>query len=559
MVVKTYGSIEYDDSENRFEITKAEPHICMRLKQVFLKIPTHGRPPYYFRDHPDVCADLLWFMSRFPLSMNASTRARLEEGAKKHTQNVNEIEAIHHPDYVPPVVVLKDNFKARDYQVRGQQMVTKVKRLLIADDLGLGKTLTSIMTLLEPGTLPAVVVIQTHMPKQWQVDGIEKFTNLTTHIIKGTRPYNLPKADVYILKYSCLIGWIDTFSSGYYKTVIFDECQEFRRSESGKYKAGAELAASAQYVIGLSATPIFNYGDEIFNVLEVINPGQLGSLYEFRNEWCHSRGDKWQVTDPQALGSYLRERFMMLRRTRKDVGRELPPVNKIVHTVDYDVEEVKKHESLAQALAMKVMTGSFAERGTAARELDLLARQTTGISKARYVCEYVKMLLENDLAVVLTAWHRAVYEIYLTELSGHLPVMYTGSESGAQKEKAKQAFINKETNLFIISLRSGAGVDGLQNVCSDIVFGEFDWSPKVHDQLIGRLHRDLTDENQTHYVNAHFLMSDSGSDPVIVNMLGLKASQSRGLMDPLSLPTEQFSDDSRIKVLAQHYLNKQKQ
>ncbi|WP_155985654.1 hypothetical protein [Paenibacillus gorillae] len=49
---------------------------------------------------------------------------------------------------------------------------------------------------------------------------IEAFTSLRVHKIKGTRPYELPPADVYLYKYSQLLGWIDTFSDGFFKAVI---------------------------------------------------------------------------------------------------------------------------------------------------------------------------------------------------------------------------------------------------------------------------------------------------------------------------------------------------
>ncbi|WP_082489116.1 DEAD/DEAH box helicase [Dyadobacter sp. Leaf189] len=550
MALKTYGEIFYDYGEKRFSITKAEPHVCIKLKQLFPKIPISASVPFHFKNSPEICADLDWFMQRYPLFVSDTTLERIQKGKEKHIQDINDVERIHMPEYTPPVVLLNGGFQARDYQVRASETYLKVKRLLIGDDLGLGKTLSGILSFLNPETLPAVVVVQTHMTEQWRKEGIEKFTNLKAHIIKGTKPYSLPESDVYILKYSCLVGWVNTFSGGVFKSAIFDECQEFRRDASEKYKAGKALSHSVEFSLGLSATPIYNFGDEIYNVINLIHPDALGSRDDFLREWCVSHGMHYKVKDPKALGSYLRDRFLFLRRTRSDVGRELPSVNKIIHTVDYDHEKVKHFETIAKSLAMRVLNASFTERGEAARELDMLARHNTGVSKARYVAEYVKILLENDEPVVLAGWHRDVYEIWLEELKEYNPVMYTGSESGAQKERAKQAFMKGETKLFIISLRSGAGLDGLQHVCNNIVFGELDWSPKVHDQVIGRIDRD----GQATQVTAHFLVSDSGSDPVIINLLGLKASQSNGIVDPLSIPGEQFSDDSRMKVLAQHYL-----
>lgn len=198
------------------------------------------------------------------------------------------------------------------------------------------------------------------------------------------------------------------------------------------------------------------------------------------------------------------------------------------------------------------MNGSFIERGSAARELDMLARQTTGISKARYVAQYVRYLLEAGEPVVLTGWHRDVYEIWMKELHAYNPVLYTGSESPTQKNKSKEAFINGETNLFIISLRSGIGLDGLQHRCKTVVFGELDWSPQIHSQVVGRVDRD----GQKNQVTAIYLISETGSDPPIVNLLGLKSSQSNAIIDPLSSPTIKHSDDSRMKILAKQYLNK---
>lgn len=553
MALRTYGKLIYDGSVDKFIITSAEPHVCIKLKNIFPKIPVYQAAPYKFENRDEVCADLLWFTSRYPLEISSEDLSRLKRGESDYITRINEMETIMLPTYQPGLVTLKKGFEARDYQLRANETYIKCKRLLLGDDIGLGKTLTATLSFLQPETLPAIVVVQTHMTNQWKVDGIEKFTTLKCHIINKTQPYNLPPADVYILKYSCLAGWTNIFTEGLFKSAVFDEVQELRRHESKKYKAGKVLAAHVNYAIGLSATPIYNYGDEIFNIIDLLNPDSLGRRDDFLREWAVRYGNNYKVTNPKALGTYLRERFLFLRRTRQEVGRELPPVNKIIHTVGYDEKEVRKAEDIAKQLAMKVMHGSFEESGQAARELDILARYTTGISKAREVAEYVKILLENDEPVVLAGWHRDVYNIWLEELKDYYPVMYTGTESASQKEAAKEAFVTGKTNLFIISLRSGAGLDGLQYRCNNVVLGELDWSPKVHDQLIGRVDRDGREGS----VTAHFLVSEYGSDPVIINLLGLKASQAKGIVDPLSSVENQHSDDSRLKELAKQYLNKQ--
>lgn len=548
MVIKTYGKIYISEDKKLILIDEAQPHVCIKLKSIFHKIANTAKQPFEFLNTPENSFDLLWFMERYPLEASASTLKSLKQKRVTHVNTMNDLERILLPDYKHSSPILNPGKVARPYQITGTDLFIKSQRILIGDDIGLGKTLIGILSCLNKKLLPCAVVVQTHMPLQWK-ESIEEFTNIKVHIIKNTTPYNLPEADVYIFKYSQLIGWNDFFPTMFFKACIFDEIQELRNSGSGKYNGAKKLSNSSEFCLGLSASPIYNYGSEIFNVLNVIKEGCLGSHFDFIREWCNYGK---VVSNPTALGTYLRDNFLMLRRTRKEVGRELPPINKIVYTVGYDHEAVKKSEDIARQLAIKVTSGSFMERGQAARELDVMIRHATGVSKAKEVANLVRILLENNEPIVLGAWHRDVYEILLKELADFNPVMYTGSETPTQKEKAKQDFVTGKTKLFIISLRSGIGLDGLQHICNLIVIAELDWSPKVHDQLIGRIDRD----GQQKQVTAIFPVSDFGSDPLIIDLLGLKSSQSHNIMNPLLEVEQQYTDESRLQLLAKSFLEK---
>ena len=89
------------------------------------------------------------------------------------------------------------------------------------------------------------------------------------------------------MNYAKLAKWQHDLK-GVVRTVIFDEVQELRREESERYKAAATIAGAATYRVGLSGTPIYNYGGEIHNVIDVLRPGALGSRQEFAREWCHT-------------------------------------------------------------------------------------------------------------------------------------------------------------------------------------------------------------------------------------------------------------------------------
>ena len=530
-------------------MTGIEPHVAIRLKQLFPRIAKSVTDHFQFSNDDTTCADLDWFCSRYPLNMPDGNIEALRNGRLQFEETQGELGRILAPSYVSPSYIgLKPGQVIRPYQAQAIEVLRRRRSLLLGDDLGLGKTYTAAGFILQHGARPAAVVVQTHLQKQW-AEKIGAFTNLRVHPITGTKPYSLPDADVYLFRYSQILGWIDTFEASAFKTVVFDEVQELRTgSDSGKGQAARVLARHATFKLGLSATPIYNYGSEIWNIMQCIDADVLGSYAEFTREWCDLRG----VNDPQALGSYLREQYVFLRRTKREVGQQVPPINRLIEIVETDQKAMDGIAEAAHRLALRTIAGNFVERGQAARELDLMVRHATGVAKAVGVAAYARILLEAQVPVMLMGWHRDVYAIWLDLLADFKPVMYTGSESPTQKNESQRKFMAGETNLFIMSLRSGAGVDGLQGRCSTVIFGELDWSPKIHEQVIGRLDR----EGQTEQVTAIYLNSQDGSDPPMVDLLGVKASQSSGIVDPGRVFEPIASDTSRMQALAMQFLSK---
>ncbi|MBV5269029.1 MAG: ATP-dependent helicase [Afipia sp.] len=546
-----YGRLARDPMGS-WIISDVPPHISLRLKQIFPRIPRTAIAPFTLTESDALCADLLWFTERYPLEMTAADANQLRGKKQRFDKSRLDFERIMLPEYRPGEQPgFRPGMQPYPYQAQAIELTRLRRRLLLLDDVGLGKTISALGVLCDPSLRPAAIVVESHLAEQWLTEYVETFTTLRGHIIKGTKPYDLPAADVYIFKYSNIFGWVDIAATALFKAVVFDEIQSLRGGAGTAKGAAAKVFAThADVRMGLTATPIYNYGAEIFQVVEFIESGALGTPYEFYTEWCTSGGKDGMVRDPKALGTYLREMQLVIRRTEDDVSGQMPPLNVVSMTIEHDEQMAEDAEERARALAIKVTSGSFIERGSAARELDAFARHTTGVAKARSVAAYVRVLLESRIPVLLAGWHREVYDIWLEDLADFRPAMYTGTETSVQKTAAKHAFINGDTDLMIISLRSGAGLDGLQKRGSTVVFGELDWSPQVHRQVIGRLRR----PGQTRQVDVIYLHSDSGSDPLMIEVLGVKASQARNIIDPLSGAEEVFSDTSRVKALAEAYL-----
>lgn len=533
------------------------PHASRRFRELFKEVKGGTRPPWRIQNKPDTAVDLEWFFQRYPATITESARLKMRAGSEQWQKSRDVIDQIMTRDFTPPKTVsFKDGRQPYAYQARAAALARATGRILLLDDGGLGKTVSALAMIADAEFLPAIVVPPPHIADQWVEEYIEVFTTLRAHIVKGTTPYKLPAADVYIMPYSRLSGWVSYSHEFGHRSIIFDEIQDLRRGqETDKGRAAKAFvgAPSVRLRAGLTATPIYNYGSEIYRIVEYVAPGALGSWESFIVEWCVSKGNHWVVKEPDVLGDWLRSEGIALRRTEQDeeVKSNLPALNRLIVNVPWDDGAVEDDKALRQALALKVLKGSFTQSGQAARELDVMMRHDTGVAKARGVAAYVAMLAEAGEKVLLTGWHRDVYDVWMRDLARFKPVMYTGSESPTQKRRAKQDFINGDAGVMIMSLRSGSGTDGLQEVCSHVVFGELDWSPQVHMQVIWRLRR----PGQKRQVTAHFLVTDGGSDPVIVETNGLKASQSHAILNPWSAPSAPISDESRMKALAQRVLD----
>ncbi len=545
--MKTYGALTL---LNGWWVIETTPDVTMRVKRVFPRLQQTAATKLTIKATSEVANDLEWIMVRWPMRMSDADAATLAKFAAEHRDRLAKLESIVRSP--PPANQFALAKPLRDYQAVATRLYLEQGHLLDADEVGLGKSATAIASFTDRRTLPALVVVKAHLPKQWSRE-IRKFIpDAIVHVIKQTAEYQLPIADVYVITYNKLDAWWGHLV-GKVRSVVYDEIQELRIRTSKKYQAAEFLNSKLAFRLGLSATPIHNYGDEAWNVINLLAPDALGTHQEFIREWCVAGpGGKFIVQNPDALGHHLRDQKLMVRRTRKEVGRVLPPVIRYVQDVEFDPLVYKAGMGAADELAKIILTGSFTERGQAAREFDLQIRQQTGVAKAPYVAELVRMLLESGEKVILWGWHLMVYDIWKDRLRDYRPVLFTGEQSAVAKERAKADFIEGRSDLLIMSLRSGEGTNGLQDVCSVGVFGEMDWTPAVHHQCIGRLARD----GQEASVQIFFPVAPVGSDPVMASILGLKQAQADGIMD---LGVSQGAgdvavDDSRIKQLAVEYL-----
>lgn len=555
----------YNSTSQAWEF-HSRPHIRARLRRLFhAKSAEKGN--FSTIPHSESNAvDVAWVLERYPHQIEPFHLQLLRSSvaAAKDREALTARILAGEMCSEPPNLALP----LRGYQSQAVELVLAVRGLLVGDDLGLGKTCIGIGLAATPDAGFSVVCCPPHLQRQW-VRQFQKFApSMRVEVAKTLKPHPT-RANVLIIPYSKVSGWSGEIEP---RTIILDEVHELRHSGTGKYDAVRLMCETAEYRLGLSATPVYNTGGEAFNIIDLLRPEALGTFAEFTREWCSGSesSGKTYVDDPPALGAYLREQSLMLRRVRADVGLELPPLSLYSHQIKYSEDTLKRLTSnVMQHAKMLVGTyGSFEERGQAARELDLRLRQATGIAKAPFVADFVAELVASGKKVLLAGWHRDVYDVWAHEFKNrevHYN-FYTGTESTAAKDAAVKQFKEAEGGaVLIMSLRSGAGLDGLQEHADTVVIGELDWSPQVHAQLIGRLQRD--GQFNKDGITVFYLVADGGSDPIIAAILGVKLEQGHGITDPtIDLEELPISQDltkdivnigpNRIRDLARDFINR---
>jgi SNF2 family DNA or RNA helicase len=536
-----YGELTYKN--NRFRIA-GEPILLEFAKRVFPGARVYKRKSISFPGSFRIISDLNWLMMRFPVEVKCkeyeTTRAAAVDRYLRRANGEDRKRT------VPPAGFLG---KLYPYQEVAVSFLATNRRAILGDGMGLGKTWSALGAAATVAEYPVLVVCQTHVQLQWQrvigalfnMHGGEQLgfydsafelacrrgTKIAP-ILKGQKPYKIPETPFSITHYGLLQWWGEALRERGYSVVIFDEIQELRHIGTQKYSQASLLSDDATYVWGLSGTPVYGYGSEIWSVLNAVEFHCLGSQEAFTREWCTGYGEKI-VENPQALNGQLVREGYMLRRKAEDVSIELPKVVRHVQDVDHDRALFDDLIGNARAMADSYKLASFTAKGQISRDIERESRLASGISKANFVADFVAALLESGERPLVYAWHHRVHDILRERLQTYWPASITGRETASAKAKNLQRYIDGKTNLVILSLRSAAGLDGLQHRATCCVFAELDWSPAVHGQAETRIARIGVDK-LVEEVPSYYCVARNGYDEVMIDVLGVKTSQFVGLM-----------------------------
>ncbi len=407
-----YGTLSYN-ARRKCWVIKGDPGVTELAKRLFPGSDAK-RGEARFTAHRRIIGDVNWLMMRYPLQVAERDKERWQQALNQARNYYREREKARILTMAPQPSPAVFSGQLRPFQQQGLNWLLLTPRALLADEMGLGKTVQALACAAMEGIFPLLIVPPPHLARNWMAE-TKRFLRVNgreprVHIIKGLTPYPLPEADVYILHYLLLRGWKQVLPQMNFHTVIFDEVQELRRTGTEKYSAASLLSESCQRVMGLSGTPIYNYGSEIWNVINILDFHFLGDWETFTREWCSGYGNRI-VSKPELLGDHLRREGLMLRRTKQEVLPELPEKRRLVQEIDAD-DALYVHlmapvwEKLYRWRQDQALSASA--RALLEDQISQEARQATGLAKAPYVCQFVKALVNAGEKVLLFAQHPCI-------------------------------------------------------------------------------------------------------------------------------------------------------
>ncbi|MBS2969615.1 DEAD/DEAH box helicase [Metabacillus sp. KIGAM252] len=438
----------------------------------------------------------------------------------QHHTAVPDFEGLQAPKHLP-------DFQPLPHQLEvARTVVEKMNgKAILADEVGLGKTIEAGLILKEymiRGLVKKVLIlVPASLVSQWARELNQKFY---IPAVEQKKSYVWEQCDV-------VVSSIDTAKRNphrdivlnqLYDLVIIDEAHKLKNSKTKNYDFVLNL--KKKYCLLLTATPIQNRIEEIFNLVSLLKPGHLGNEAYFTEVFsAKNRSVEYH--------EHLRELInkVMLRNRRGDTGIDWP--KRIVETIPIVFSETEQHlydeisrvkTTLAGGvntfsimtlqreacssresvyMTLKKMLDRPEEDGSPIPEAIIqqlleAVDNVTRNSKAEKVLELIKKI--DDKVIIFTEYRATqMYLQWYLKQHGISSVPFRGGFKRGKKDWMKDLF---KGNIQVL-IATEAGGEGINlQFCNQIINYDLPWNPMRLEQRIGRIHR-LGQERDVHIYN----------------------------------------------------------
>ena len=436
---------------------------------------------------------------------------------KKRINSLNEPSVeLEHPDKFE-----KLGGKLRPFQKIAVEFIIKIRKVIIGDQMGLGKTIEAIAAIHYEDAYPALIVCPSSVKLNWEKE-INKWTpDKTICVINGRSNKGLPVSDYYIINYDILNHNKRLLKTINFKVGVVDESQFCKNPQTGRTRAVLEVFEKIELRILLTGTPIRNKPSELIPQLRLVNRLEdFGGWWRFAQRYCNAYEGPWGwdisgASNVEELNRILRS-LCYIRRTKKEVLTELP--NKTRSYVPVEINNRKEYESVKKDITVwyneKSRTRSVL--GQTLVKLEAL-KQVVAKGKLEVAINWISDFLSTEEKLVVFAHHRTIVDSIYEKFKKVATKLQGGMEN-KEKQKAIDSFQNdSETKLIVVSILAG-GIGINLTAASNALFIEQAWSPADLSQAEDRLHR----IGQRFSVNYYYLIGKNTVDEMIANLIEKK-------------------------------------
>ncbi len=381
---------------------------------------------------------------------------------------------------------------------------------ILADDMGLGKTITTLAFLLRrketEGPAPSLVVCPTSVATNWVREAARFTPGLRVLLLHGPSRQRAAAAiadsDIVVTTYALLRRDLDALAAIRFRCAILDEAQNIKNADSATTRAAGRLDASMR--LALSGTPIENRLRELWSLASFANPGILGTSRSFETRFerpiASDRGS------PLAAELRAVVRPFLLRRTKDDVLRELPPKTEIDRVVALRSADKRMYDALAHSLRASVARDVEKRGGlsslsvftalTRLRQMACdprlvdpgLAHHETESAKREAFLELVRELVAEGRRALVFSQFVQLLTLWRRDLDAEKIAYEYLDGSTTKRDEVVARFQEGTAPLFLISLKAGGA--GLNLTAADtVIHCDPWWNPAVEDQATDRAYR----------------------------------------------------------------------
>lgn len=419
----------------------------------------------------------------------------------------------------------------------------------VASEMGLGKSITSIVTANTLNSQKILVLCPSSMRLVWEQE-IYKWdhpANTTGNIPKVSvilasldlTPQVLNISKWIIISYD--LSWKATIlkllKTTRFDLLISDEHHYVRHYKAKRTKAFFKhiWPLATQHLL-LSGTPVVRCVTDLYLPIVSITPDYpyAANYHLFANRYAYQRKTKWDVDyyglrkeHVKELSDHIRSNFY-IRYEKSQVLEELPPkiFQKIYLDSSYSLELKEAQSKIVQVDATFLLEAINKSAPLHISESLAEHRRLQGELKVSAVVDFALDLLDSNTPIVIFAHHKSVIEAISQALKDYTPSIITGATTPEDRQAAVSDFQEGRTNLFIGNIQA-AGTGITLTRASNVLFAELSWLPSEINQATDRCHRIGTKSA----VNVYWFVAQLSLDERIADVLMKRAKDFHALCE----------------------------